>query len=84
MPVYCVHCFDVVIQVLPVEYGGKAELIPVDKAVRAFKLPPYPHVPELMTNTAVSNGVDAVAEIASDTDGAQVATSCQTNPSGGS
>ncbi|KIY91998.1 hypothetical protein MNEG_15964, partial [Monoraphidium neglectum] len=27
--------------VLPKEYGGKAELRPIDEAARAFKLPPY-------------------------------------------
>eukprot|EP00878_Enallax_costatus_P039060 GHUV01044578.1.p1 GENE.GHUV01044578.1~~GHUV01044578.1.p1 ORF type:complete len:258 (+),score=80.73 GHUV01044578.1:775-1548(+) len=55
-------------EVLPVEYGGKAKLLPVDEAVRAFKLPPYPHVPELMSGPSSSNGVDAVADIASDAD----------------
>lgn len=33
--------------VLPREYGGEAELVLVQDAVRRHKLPPYPHLPEL-------------------------------------
>jgi hypothetical protein len=33
--------------VLPQQYGGTAELLPISEAVRRFKLPPYPHLPEL-------------------------------------
>jgi hypothetical protein len=36
------------VQVLPREFGGTAELLHIRDAVRKFRLPPYPHVPELL------------------------------------
>lgn len=41
-------------QVLPQQYGGTAELLPVTEAVRKFKLPPYPHLPELRAAKAAA------------------------------
>eukprot|EP00878_Enallax_costatus_P011744 GHUV01012260.1.p1 GENE.GHUV01012260.1~~GHUV01012260.1.p1 ORF type:complete len:378 (+),score=86.82 GHUV01012260.1:214-1347(+) len=49
-------------EVLPVKYGGQAKPLYVDEAVRAFKLPPYPHLPELLVSPNASSGVDGVAE----------------------
>lgn len=54
-------------QVLPVEYGGQAKPLYVDEAVRAFKLPPYPHIPEMLVSP-MSSGIDGMAEIALDGD----------------
>jgi hypothetical protein len=45
--------------VLPKEYGGTAELMLVNDAVRQLKLPPYPHLPEL----AGTAGLEAPADI---------------------
>lgn len=42
------------VQVLPQQYGGTAELLPITDAVRRFKLPPYPHLPELRAAKAVA------------------------------
>eukprot|EP00775_Hariotina_reticulata_P003639 gene3639-3900_t len=46
-------------EVLPKEYGGAAELLLVNDAIRKLKLPPYPHLPEL----AGTAGVGAPADI---------------------
>lgn len=42
------------VQVLPQQYGGTAELLHITDAVRRFKLPPYPHLPELRAAKAVA------------------------------
>lgn len=41
-------------QVLPQQYGGTAELLHITDAVRCFKLPPYPHLPELRAAKALA------------------------------
>lgn len=46
---------------LPVEYGGQAQLLPVDEAVRAFKLPPFPHLPGVDISQASQSGNDAIS-----------------------
>lgn len=61
------------LQVLPVEYGGKAKLLPVDEAVRAFKLPPFSKPPGVALSPGVSSADDATAEIACMDDDAQSA-----------
>jgi hypothetical protein len=63
-------CSIVYIQVLPKQYGGSAELLLVQVAVRKFKLPPYPHLPDVAGTAGgaapheIADVPDAAAEIA--------------------
>ncbi|WIA28850.1 hypothetical protein OEZ86_011376 [Tetradesmus obliquus] len=56
-------------QVLPKQYGGSAELLLVQEAVRQFKLPPYPHLPDVAGTAGgevpheIADMPDAAAEI---------------------
>lgn len=47
-------CISQCPQVLPVEYGGQAEMLPIDKARRHFKLPPFDG--RKLEEVAVSSG----------------------------
>lgn len=53
-------------QVLPQQYGGKAELLPLTEAVRRFKLPPYPHLPELRQAKAAAAAAGLSSSAASE------------------
>jgi hypothetical protein len=57
------------LQVLPQQYGGSAELLLVNEAVRKFQLPPWPHLPDVAGTAGgevpheIADMPDAAAEI---------------------
>jgi hypothetical protein len=70
-------CSNVAAQVLPKQYGGSAELLLVQEAVRKFQLPPYPHLPDVAGTAGgeapheIADVPDAAAEIGEASSSAQ-------------